>query len=800
MPFTVQRLSPAIIVNDQNSNVYPGETVTVLANGNYVVTWSTYAVDEYDENGWHRYQDVIQRVFDQNGNPIGTEVLINEPKDGINREPIVTALPDGRYVVTWSSSTFGSEQYLYQRIFDATGNALGPRIQVSDKNFLGSHTVELAPDGGYRVLWMSETNNNSDIFQRHFDANGNPIDAERLIHAVNSVKDFGVDVVNLPNGSYIAVWTSDFDIHQQLFDAADNPIGSITSVSNIDLFSFDSRITPLPNGGYVVTWRTFKFDNVPGYIAHRAYDSSGNPLGPENLLPTHTFNWTATALTNGRYVITWDNFQRLYDANGNPLGDIKPIGEGQFAFAESVNALPDGGYAITLSDDGIYQRTFDSNGDPTSPPILIGSGFDVRSVQQEDGSYLIIWQARDEVTGQPRIYQRLVKAASLGSLSPDIERAIGSSDDDMLSITPQVLTVGDAVDAGQGYDILQLEIAGRYDFTIPDYLSGFELLQGSAGDDVVATNISRIESFLCVDLGSGFDVVQLIVNGHTDLRALPQLNGIEKIQVEGSDADDTVIADSRFGPLLAIDLGFGDDLITLGVAGTYNLQGAKNVEEIKGTIRDDVLIVDWTVLSSGTAIDLDRGSDILELAGGGTFRLFHSLLAGIEKFVVSDGSTTKVIGTKLQDVVVGGTGQDHIVGGAGKDQLSGGSGSDRIEGGSDGDRLTGGEGKDAFIFTSRPGLSNVDTITDFSVKDDAIWLDNAVFRKVGKGTLTKPVKLKSDAFTIGKEAKDAEDRVIYDKGTGRLSYDPDGTGSASAVKFAQVKKGLALKSTDFFVI
>jgi hypothetical protein len=40
----------------------------------------------------------------------------------------------------------------------------------------------------------------------------------------------------------------------------------------------------------------------------------------------------------------------------------------------------------------------------------------------------------------------------------------------------------------------------------------------------------------------------------------------------------------------------------------------------------------------------------------------------------------------------------------------------------------------------------------------------------------------------------------YDKATGRLSYDPDGTGSASAVKFAQVKKGLALKSTDFFVI
>jgi hypothetical protein len=98
MPFTFRRLGPTTIVNDKNSHAYPRETVKVLANGNYVVTWETYIVDEADDNSWHRYQDVIQRVFDQNGNPIGTETLINEPKDGINSEPIVTPLPDGRYL------------------------------------------------------------------------------------------------------------------------------------------------------------------------------------------------------------------------------------------------------------------------------------------------------------------------------------------------------------------------------------------------------------------------------------------------------------------------------------------------------------------------------------------------------------------------------------------------------------------------------------------------------------------------------------------------------------------------------
>jgi Ca2+-binding RTX toxin-like protein len=516
----------------------------------------------------------------------------------------------------------------------------------------------------------------------------------------------------------------------------------------------------LPNGGYVVSWTTINFEDSSAYIAHRTYDANGNPLGSESLIPALNGNWTITAPTNGRYVITWDNFQRLYDANGNPVGDIRPVGDGQFAFATSVNSLPGGEYAITFYDDGIRQRIFDANGDPTSAPLLIGNGYsDTNVVQLADGSCIFIWQTR--IAGQPYIYQRLLEAVSSETLSPDVERVIGSSGNDTLSIRPEGLTAGDVVDARQGQDILQLVTAGHYNFALLSDLSGFEILQGSIGDDVITSGLSRITSFSVMDFGSGVDVLQLMIEGNGDLRALPQLNGLEKIQVQGSDADDTVIADSRFGSLLAIDLGYGDDRITWSIAGTYNLQEAKNVEEIKGTIRDDVLIVDWTVLSFGTAIDLDHGSDILELAGGGTFRLSHSLLAGIEKFVVSNGYTTKVIGTKLQDVVVGGTGQDHIVGGAGKDQLSGGSGNDRIEGGPDGDRLTGGKGKDAFIFTSRPGPSNVDTITDFNVKDDAIWLDNAVFRKVGKGTLAKPVKLKSDAFVIGKEAKDAEDRIIY---------------------------------------
>ena len=90
---------------------------------------------------------------------------------------------------------------------------------------------------------------------------------------------------------------------------------------------------------------------------------------------------------------------------------------------------------------------------------------------------------------------------------------------------------------------------------------------------------------------------------------------------------------------------------------------------------------------------------------------------------------------------------------------------------------------------------NLDTISDFSVKDDSLQLDNAVFKKLGKVG-----KLSKDYFTIGEQAKDKNDYIVYDKKTGILSYDADGSGSGKAVEFAKLAKNLKLTSADFFTI
>ena len=58
----------------------------------------------------------------------------------------------------------------------------------------------------------------------------------------------------------------------------------------------------------------------------------------------------------------------------------------------------------------------------------------------------------------------------------------------------------------------------------------------------------------------------------------------------------------------------------------------------------------------------------------------------------------------------------------------------------------------------------------------------------------------ADMFTTGTKAKDAEDRIVYDKKTGAVYYDKDGTGSAAQVEIATLSNKANLKYDDFFVV
>ncbi|MBD2745718.1 hypothetical protein IC232_03315 [Microvirga sp. BT688] len=186
-----------------------------------------------------------------------------------------------------------------------------------------------------------------------------------------------------------------------------------------------------------------------------------------------------------------------------------------------------------------------------------------------------------------------------------------------------------------------------------------------------------------------------------------------------------------------------------------------------------------------------------EQATSHTIKVKVTDLAGVS---VTQAFTIEVKDVGKEDSV-GGGGRDVLKGGKGGDKLNGGEGDDRLFGGDGLDVLTGGKGKDAFVFNTKANTkTNKDKITDFNVKDDSIYLENSIFTKFGKkGSESSPFKLSKNNFANDK-AKDKDDYIVYNKKTGVISYDADGSGKAKAVEVASVTKGLKLNYDDFFAI
>ncbi len=164
--------------------------------------------------------------------------------------------------------------------------------------------------------------------------------------------------------------------------------------------------------------------------------------------------------------------------------------------------------------------------------------------------------------------------------------------------------------------------------------------------------------------------------------------------------------------------------------------------------------------------------------------------------IYGNGKTNILGGAGGNDTLWGRGGADLMDGGSGSDKLYGEGGNDLLVGGLGKDTLVGGSGYDLFGFDTKLSSSNIDVIDDFSVKYDSILLDKKIF----KISADSKGYIESSAFWTGSRAHDSNDRIIYNKTTGALYYDADGTGPTEQVLVARIGKDLPMTRSDILVV
>ncbi|MFB2552545.1 M10 family metallopeptidase C-terminal domain-containing protein [Ensifer soli] len=275
-----------------------------------------------------------------------------------------------------------------------------------------------------------------------------------------------------------------------------------------------------------------------------------------------------------------------------------------------------------------------------------------------------------------------------------------------------------------------------------------DVMRGGAGDDLYIVDHAGDRVF--ESRNEGTDLVRASVSFSLVGQAIENLTltGRAAIDATGNSAANTLV----------------------GNAAANTLDGGIHADVMRGGAGNDIYIVDHA------------GDRVFENRNEGT-----DLVRASVRF--------SLVGQAIENLTLTGTAAVDATGNSAANRIVGNAAANRLDGLTGPDTLTGGDGEDVFAFSTAPGGSNVDRITDFSVIDDVIQLSRAVFRTLAAGPLA------TGWFKdVSKAALDADDRIVYDGLTGVLSYDVDGIGDTVARHFAVFDGRPTLTAADFVVV
>ena len=632
---------PDFLVNTTTMGDQRAPTITVLADGRFVIAWT-----DMSQSSEHGSSTVIRgQIFTAAGQPSGPEFRIDPTPQGSLSLPTITALLDGRFVLAWADSgQNGPDTSLggvYGQIFTAGGLPSGSQFLVNTaiRNRQTEPTITMLEDGRFVVAWMDWSRTGADISNaavrgQIFTPDGRKSGPEFLINTATEGTQAEPTITGSAGGGFVVAWMDwsrsaddpSFNaIRGQMFTAAGAPSGSEFLINTtIQGSQFQPTITGLEGDRFVVAWTDGSGTSGGGAIRGQIYEADGTPAGSEFLINTTTSgsqNTPAiTALDAGRFVVSWSGdpwsggnttlYGQIFADDGTPAGSeflINTPARGRQS-QPTIIGLADGRFVVAWTDDS------QAEGD-TSGTAIRAQIFDAGSSQ--DGVARLGTPGNDSLTGT-RHAEALFGLAGNDTLTGGLGN--------------------DTFHGGSGTDRAVFGVASGS----VNALAGPSsiLLISAEGVDVVSNDIEFLQ--FTDRILTYAEAARLVVGAPVSL-------------IDGTDLDN--VLDGTAGPDLIRGFG-GNDTLTPG-AGPDTIEGGDGADMVSFADLAQRVMVD---LAAGRAVS-GANTDVLSNVENVTGTLFDDLITG-------DDHNNLISGLDGDDVMVGSRGLDTFDGGLGRDTVT----------------------------------------------------------------------------------------------------------------------------------
>ncbi|WP_281004927.1 calcium-binding protein [Mesorhizobium kowhaii] len=708
----------------------------------------------------------------------------------------VAGLADGGVAVAWERMDAGGNSAIWYAVYNHDGSVRKPPAELSAGH---QANVTALQSGGFAIGLASDVflGGQTDALVASFDSAGQLVQSRAVGQLPTD--DSEVAVTQLSNGMVLSTFTNlfdavhdDHDIRGALYDPVTGYISDPADPLKIDYSADDNSQSSVSAFGLAqfvvsyssntsgdVTQKTFQLvrtvtgdDAADSFTGDDAVDIV-NGLGGSDNLAGGANNDTLNGGDGNDYLVGGNGNDTL---NGGTGADALLGGAGNDAyFVDNASDVVDEGSAalgagidtvngyisINLADTAQFIGNIDNvalrgptsinatgnglnntlTGNSGNNILNGGAGADHMIGAQGNDSYYV--DNAGDVVNEGSMFLGAGVDTVNGYISinlADTAQFIGNIDNVALRSAANINGTGNSI---------ANTITGNSGNNIIDGMGGADTMSGAQGNDTYY--VDNAGDHVIEANGQGTDNVQAYVSFNLSGQELENLQLRSAASINGT----------------------GNSIANIinGNSGNNIIDGLLGGDTMSGAQGNDTYYVD------------NAGDHVIEANGQGT--------DNVQAYVSFNLSGQELENLQLRSAAsINGTGNSIA------NTITGNSGANVINGLGGNDTLSGSTGHDSFVFTTALNAStNVDHITDFSIADDTIQVDNAIFAALGgNGTLT------AAAFHIGAVATTAAQHILYDSANGWLSYDADGNGAGAASHFATLTMGLAMTNNDFLVV
>ena len=277
-----------------------------------------YFVWQGGASGFHR---VFFRIINNEGVFLSEDTFITSPDSGEQIEPSVTVLKNGNAVISWTDYLLdGSNKGISAIIINQKGERVSEEIRINNFIFGNQHKCELVsiPNGGFAAVWVSDQqfeNKSIDIIGRVFSNKGIPLTDELKFSAsgINTNPDISIlndnvlvvawEQLNLENPD--SRWDIGFSSYNFDLGFISKPV---LANSHLKGDQFKPQIEANQESALLV-WSSLGQDKSREGIIGRFMNENGLLLSEEILINTNQnlsqISPSVTSSSESNYLVTW---------------------------------------------------------------------------------------------------------------------------------------------------------------------------------------------------------------------------------------------------------------------------------------------------------------------------------------------------------------------------------------------------------------------------------------------------------------------------------------------------------------